>query len=404
MKPFKSCSSVVFLVLISYFTQTFCMPFALAQRGIFVREGEEKKDDSEKSFRTKSSEDENGSGTAGGTGGLPGIGSRGGLEGAMQQRREGLEGTAGGLGTSSSGLGAAGLIYQVNIVGEVKRPGTYRIPPSTRLSEALQMAGGIRNNGSERNIELRQPGGGPGKKMDLTAFKLFGRLEDNPYLVDNQVIFVPIKQRVVEIEGAVNRPGIYELKGERTLADLVRLGGGVTQGVSRKDPIRVIRYGSDEKKNIIEIQNAPEELRKTEILNGDVAVVPHMFTTQNTFDYNLKKLPNDNLFYPSYEDRVFVIGAVEVPGAYNFNQYYKLSNYLALAGGMTRMAKGYVKVVEPSGQERKLKPDDRGFLINPGDTLYIPEKALSRETWISLITTLASLGLSAATSVVVLSR
>ena len=129
-----------------------------------------------------------------------------------------------------------------------------------------------------------------------------------------------------------------------------------------------------------------------------------MFTTENKFDYNLRKLPNDNLFYPSFEDRVFVIGAVEVPGAYNFNQYYKLNNYLALAGGLNRMAKKSVKLIDPEGNVKKLKPDNTDILINPGDTIYVQEKALSRETWISLLSTIAGLGLSVANTAIVLSK
>jgi protein involved in polysaccharide export with SLBB domain len=279
------------------------------------------------------------------------------------------------------------------VLGEVKRPGTYRIPASTRLSETLQLAGGIKKNGSERNIELRRSSSS--RKMDLLAYRVLGQLNDNPYLMDNDVVYIPLKQKVIEVEGAVNRPGIYEIKSERRISDVLLLAGGFTQGVSHKDPVKIIRYDQDEKKNIIDVANSPEELKQTEIISGDVIVIPHMFTTKNEFDYNLKELPRDNVFYPSYEDRVFIIGAVEVPGAYDFNQYYKLSNYLALAGGMNRMAKGQVKIVTEEGKAVKVKPDDP-ILINPGDTIYVPEKALSRETWISILTTVASLGLTSA--------
>jgi protein involved in polysaccharide export with SLBB domain len=303
-------------------------------------------------------------------------------------------GLGGGMGLSG------GLIYQVHILGEVKKPGTYRVTASTRVSEAIKLAGGLKKNGSERSVEVRTPGGGS-KRIDLLDYKVFGKLQDNPYLMDNEVIFIPLKQKVVEIEGALNRPGIYEVKNERNLSDAIRLAGGFSQGVARKEPIRVIRYDEDGKKQVIEVENAPSEILKMPLLNADVVVVTHIFTTENTFDYNVRKLPSDNIFYPSYEDRVFIIGAVEVPGAYSFNPYYHLRNYLALAGGTTRMAKGFVKVVSSDGKFVKVKPDEN-YLINPGDTLYIPEKALSRETWITLLTTIASLGLSVANTAIIL--
>jgi protein involved in polysaccharide export with SLBB domain len=378
MKSFISYRSIVLTLLIAHLFQIMVLPIAQAQgRGIFVRESDQNKEGTGTSFRTEGEEEE----------ALPGaLEGRGGLEGALQQKKsEGLEG-------SKETLGVGGLIYQIHILGEVKRPGTYRIPASTRLSEALQLAGGLKKNGSERNVDVRRPGGAS-RKLDLTAYKLFGKLENNPYLMDNDVVYVPLKQKVIEVEGAVNRPGIYEVKNEKTLSDAIRLAGGFSQGVSHKDSVRIVRY-EEEKKEIVEVENTEISLKQKELLDGDVIVVPHIFTTENTFDYNLKKLPNDNIFYPSFEDRVFIIGAVEVPGAYNFNQYYRLPQYLALAGGMNRMAKHYVKVVGPDGKTEKVKPDSE-ILINPGDTLYVPEKALSRETYISILSTLASLGLSA---------
>jgi protein involved in polysaccharide export with SLBB domain len=386
MKSLKSYRSVLLMVLISYLFQILCVPLSYAQRGVFVRESDLKKQGERKSFRTLENEEDETYAPLPST-----LGGRGGMEGALQRR--GTEGAEGMGGMAGPSLGAGGLIYQVHVLGEVKRPGTYRVPASTRLSETLLLAGGIKKNGSERNIELRRSSSS--RKMDLLAYRVLGQLEDNPYLMDNDVVYVPLKQKVIEVEGAVNRPGIYEVKNERRVSDVVRLAGGFTQGVSHKDPVKIIRYDQDEKKNIIDVANSPEELKQAEIISGDVIVVPHMFTTKNEFDYNLKELPRDNVFYPSYEDRVFIIGAVEVPGAYDFNQYYKLSNYLALAGGMNRMAKGHVKIVTENGKAEKVKPDDP-VLINPGDTIYVPEKALSRETWISILTTVASLGLTSA--------
>ncbi len=377
-----------FFLLISFLLQTFLPLNLFAQQGIFVG-GEGTRDGS---LRSRTEEE-----------GIPSLGSGGlsdkaaGVGSAMTRRQlEGMEGSS-----IRESLGASGLMYQIHILGEVIRPGTYRIGASTRLSEALQIAGGIKKNGSDRNVELRRAS--TTKKVDLISYKVFGHLEDNPYLMDNDVIFIPLRKRVVQVEGSVNRPGIYELNNERSILDIFKLAGGMTQGVSHKDPIRIIRFDENEKKDIVEITNNPETLSQTLILNGDVIIVPHMFTTQNKFDYNLNQLPNDNIFYPSFEDRVFVIGAVAAPGAYNFNHNYHLSHYLAVAGGATRMAKGYVKVMGIGGEVKKLKPDS-DILINPGDTIYIPERIFSRDSWVSLVTSLISFGLATTTTIVTLTN
>jgi len=406
MKQFKSLQFLSVWLIFSLLFQTMAIPLLQAQgRGIFIREdnnnGDE--DDSGNSFRTERPA-YNGSSSrsqtdVGGLGnknpGADALGASQGLSGLSSP-----QGVGGMGGITSLGSSGGGIIYQIHVLGEVFKPGTYRIPASTRVSEVLLMAGGIRKHGSERNIEIRRPGGAT-RKIDLLGYKIFGQLQDNPYLMDNEVVFVPIKKNVVEIEGAVLRPGTYELRNEKTLQDIIRLSGGFAQGVALKEAVKVVRYDENENKEVLDVANTPQDLSAFRLESGDVVIIPHILTAKNTFDYNIRKFPNDTLFYPSYEDRIFVIGAVEVPGAYNFNQYYKLSNYLALAGGTTRMAKGYIKIITPDGVEKKVKPDARE-LINPGDTVYVPEKFFSRETWVSVVTSLISLGLSATTTAIVI--
>ena len=299
--------------------------------------------------------------------------------------------------SSTSGLMERGLVYQVHVLGEVKRPGTYRVSPSMRVTEALRQAGNIKPNGSERYIELRKQGQSRGKIIDLFEYKTFGNLSQNPYLQDNDTIYVPLKKMAIDIEGPVRRPGIFELKSERSIQDVIKLAGGFTVGVSQKEPIKVIRYGGYEEKEILEIPSVEADMRQFIVQDGDVIVVPHKFLTQHEFDYNLKKLPNDNIFYPSYENRVFVIGAVRAPGAFDFNQHYSLRQYLTLAGGTTTMAKNKkIKVMTADGKSFDAKNANYDRVVNPGDTIIVPEKAIPTSFYIGLLPTIASLGLSAA--------
>ncbi len=367
-----SQKTIVTLILMTIIWQILVLPVLQAQqgRGLFVTP--EAPDTNDASFRNPLNQDSSDSSLN-----LPGgIGD--------------VLGSGQGEGVRSSG-GVTPLIYQVHLLGEVKRAGTYRIAASTRLSEALSISGGVKKNGSERNIELRR--GGRTKKIDLLAYKIFGHLENNPYLMDNDVIYIPLKEKVIEINGAGNRPGIYELKSEKTVVDEIYLGGGYSQGVAQKEPIRLIRY-IDGEKEIIELKNDSDSLAESDLRNGDIIIVPHIFTTKNKFDYNVKQLPNDNIFYPSFEDKVFMIGQVNRPGPYNFNPNYKLSTYLAFAGGTNRNAKSYLRITDRDGNSKKVKPDS-DIIINPGDTVYAPEVALTRETWIGVMTTIVSIGFTA---------
>jgi protein involved in polysaccharide export with SLBB domain len=298
---------------------------------------------------------------------------------------------------SEMATGGQGLIYQVHVLGEVKKPGTYRVTPSMRVTDALNRAGSIKQNGSERFIELRKPGQAQGRVLDLFAYKTFGDLNQNPYLRDNDTIYVPLKKMAVEIEGPVRRPGIFELKEEKNLSDIVQLAGGFTVGVSEQNPIKVVRFGGYEEKEILDIPINSNDMKTFQVQDGDVIVIPHKFLTQHEFDYNIRKLPNDNIFYPSYENRVFVIGAVRQPGAFDFNQYYSLRQYLTLAGGTTNMAKnGKIKVVNVEGKTFKAKNGNYDRNVNPGDTIVVPEKSVPITFYLSLLPTIASLGLSGA--------
>jgi protein involved in polysaccharide export with SLBB domain len=297
----------------------------------------------------------------------------------------------------------SGLMYQVHILGEVQYPGTYRIMASDRLSEVLNRAGGVADQGSERNIEVRREGEKT-RRVDLLGFQINGSLDDNPYLLDNDVIFVPLKKSTIQVVGAINRPREYEIRNEKTLKDAIILAGGRTVGTAVDSPIRVVRFTNNQKK-VIEIAQNDADESSFLLENGDVIFVPHMITEKNKFDFDIPKLPGDNIFYPSFEDRVFILGGVVSPGPYNFNPYYSLPQYLSLAGGTSKLATGKINVLSPDGKNTKItKRNMNKIVINPGDTIVIGESRIPPEGWISLFMSIASFGLSTTATVLALTR
>lgn len=294
-----------------------------------------------------------------------------------------------------------GLTYQVHILGEINAPGTYRMPASTRLSEAISRAGGILSRGSMRFIEIRRQHGG-GRKVDLLDFKLFGNLDANPYLLDNDILFIPLIGKVVQVAGAVNRPAVYELKNEKTLEDVIQLAGGLAPGAGNPVPLKVVRY-THGKREVIDVADNKES-RSSFIMEGsDVVVVPHFLTQDKDFDYNIGGLPGDPpIFYPSYEERVFVIGAVDQPGPQPYSPYYDVRHYLTLAGGMTKMAKHRkLRIISSLGKEQKAT---RTTSLNPGDTIVVPEKYMGPENYTSLVLSITTSILGITTTVLTLTR
>lgn len=311
----------------------------------------------------------------------------------------GMMGGVGGMMGSDMQM----LQYQVHVVGEVSKPGTYRVTASERVSEVLKKAGGIVDEGSKRHIQIKRKEGST-SNVDLLSFELYGDLKNNPFVMDNDVIFVPLRKGAVQVVGAVKRPLVYELAGEKNVKDVINLAGGYNAGFAPDQPLRVIRFENSEKK-VHEIPNDPVEMARFNIMSGDVVVVSSVVTAKHKFDYNVAAIPGDKVFYPSYEDRVFVLGGVNKPGAYDWNPYYTIQQYITMAGGVSPLAKGKVNVVSAEGKKRSVKMGKTAQeQVNPGDTVMVNQRRLAPESWVSLFLAVAGFGLSATATVVTLNK
>ena len=114
----------------------------------------------------------------------------------------------------------------VNIYGEVGVQGGFTISALNTVFNALAAAGGPTANGSVRNIQLSRGG----KTGTLDLYKYMKNPTDGSYydLQNNDVLFVPMAQKIVAINGAVKRPMSYELVEGETLTDLIELAGGLS--------------------------------------------------------------------------------------------------------------------------------------------------------------------------------
>lgn len=129
---------------------------------------------------------------------------------------------------------------RVFVMGEANRPGSYTISGLSTISSALYAAGGIKSIGSLRDIQLKRQGAIV-RRFDLYDLLLRGDTSDDTNLLPGDVIFIPPVLATVAVDGEVQRPAIYELKGNTTVADIVQLAGGVTTeaDTSRAALIRV---------------------------------------------------------------------------------------------------------------------------------------------------------------------
>ena len=202
---------------------------------------------------------------------------------------------------------------QVMVVGAVKKPGTVTLPSVATLFNALYVSGGPLENGSFRNIELVRD-----NKViayaDLYDFILRGDQGSNLSLRDNDVIRIPYAKIQIAIEGGVNRVGIFEVKNNETINDVINYSGGF-KGSAFKGRITGTRY-TDVERSVIDV--AKEGFSSYKLTNGDSLYV----------DTVLNK----------YDNRVFVSGAVFKPGAYSLDKDMDVKLLIQKAQGLKEEA------------------------------------------------------------------
>src|SRR6266513_773423 len=115
---------------------------------------------------------------------------------------------------------------QVYVVGEVAQPGAYQISSLGTVFTALYAAGGVTERAKLRGVEV-QRNGKHIATLDLYDYLLRGDTRADVRLETGDVIFVPIHESRVLVNGAVLRPAIYETKAGETLADMIAAAGGV---------------------------------------------------------------------------------------------------------------------------------------------------------------------------------
>ena len=217
--------------------------------------------------------------------------------------------------------------FKVSVTGAVKNPGIYSTYANERVSEILEKAGKSLPNSSTRNIILTRNDGSE-MKIDVLRFLKTGKSDRNPYALDGDIIYVPLKEAFINmcgIYGAVKDPGEYEYFEGDSLKDLIDLAGGLT-GDADISIAEIVRFSSDDK----HIQSLRKNLKPLFSVNDQEADIP--------------LIPDDRVFIRSIPDfrekkQVTVEGEVLYPGVYAINEgIIKLSDLIELAGGFTKEA------------------------------------------------------------------
>ena len=198
---------------------------------------------------------------------------------------------------------------QVDILGEVSTPGTFRMSPFSSVFHALYRAGGIRDIGTLRNIQVLRNG----KKIagvDIYEYLFDGKTSGNVRLQEGDVIIVPPYDQLVTIDGNVKRPMYYEIKPGETIDDLLNYAGGFT-GDAYSGMVRLARQSGTEN----ELYNIDrDEFSSYHLKDGDIVTV--------------------GTILDRYANRVELKGSVYRPGM------FAIGNDINTVGQLVRKAEG----------------------------------------------------------------
>ncbi len=189
---------------------------------------------------------------------------------------------------------------KVNVVGNVVQPGTYEISSFSTAFNALYFAGGPTENGSLREIEVRRQGEKIAS-LDVYKYLFEGEDEQNPQLLDQDVVIVKPYINRVKLAGNVKQPAIYELRDDETIDYLFNFSGGFGEDAF-KDFITIDRVGEKERE-VATVQQS--DFLSEKLIDGDSIYVTKILNT--------------------YSNRVRIVGAINRPG------YYQLTPDLTLA-------------------------------------------------------------------------
>jgi len=173
--------------------------------------------------------------------------------------------------------------FLVHLVDNVSRPGLVRATQVERLSSVIERAGGVTAGGSRRRIQIRHRDGRT-QVADLVLYAQTGRTEENPFLLDGDVVHVPFEALTASITGGVNRPGRYELVASKDFDELFSIAGGYSTAVTRELPLTLVRR--DEKgRSILRRLEPPfpgRDVPKLPIEQGDSIDVPTIAQLEKT--------------------------------------------------------------------------------------------------------------------------
>ncbi|MGH9709901.1 MAG: SLBB domain-containing protein, partial [Candidatus Acidiferrales bacterium] len=262
---------------------------------------------------------------------------------------------------------------RVYVVGDVAHPGAYDISSLSTPLNAIFAAGGPTERGSLRNLEHYR-----GKQLmqnvDVYDLLLHGVKTDIERLENGDTVLVPPIGGQVSVEGMVRRPSIYELKGEKSLASVLELAGGLLPTATLRH-IEVQRIVAHDKRTMLSL-DVPESISK----EGDSAAI-----TKQIDSFEVQDGDKIRIFpiAPYSQDTIYLEGHALRPGRYSYHAGMRVTDLISsykdlLPEPATQYAEiirlnppDYRPVVESFNLAEALSHPASSPILDPLDTVQI---------------------------------
>ena len=198
-------------------------------------------------------------------------------------------------------------IRDINILvtGNVEFPGIYTLSGNSNILQALNIVGGVSENGTLRNIILKRKGMND-QIIDLYDALIFGNIKSIPTLMSGDSIYVESAKHLVRAGYGFNNTAIYEIKDNETLTDLIKFAGGLKTEVVG-DTLKLVR--------LIDSKFISYEINKDKIK-----------------DYKIKNL--DSIYaHKEKIGKVKISGYIKYPGYYSISSSDRMLDLIERSGG-----------------------------------------------------------------------
>lgn len=209
----------------------------------------------------------------------------------------------------------------VDVSGKVKRPMYYEMKKNESLGTALKYAGGFASDAYTKSVRVIRKNGARYSVFNIGEFDV-----NSFYLADGDSLsidsVIPRYENMVELKGAVFRPGMYQIGGDITsVRSLIEHADGVTEDAFTNRAV-MHRMNDDRTLKVISVDIEG-------IMSGRIADIP------------LKN--EDVLFVPTRSERqmdrtITIHGEVQYPGVYRYADNETLEDFVLQAGGLKETA------------------------------------------------------------------